>query len=172
MTNKVFIMYQENEEDPENELVKRAALQIQSIKNKYKRQQLHVQESQSLYSPIELGQNFRVWQQEFQHQQQQQVQQIMHQKETQRFHPPSADDSTAEPFINDDDLEDNNPTEISSPGGSEVYEEGHVSISGRLVDIMPEYPCLWNIHLRSYKDLNVKDQAWKELETKLKTQGL
>jgi len=37
-----------------------------------------------------------------------------------------------------------------------------------LVDLMPSYPALWNTSLRSYKDLNKKDAAWKNISYQIK----
>ena len=64
-----------------------------------------------------------------------------------------------QPFVDDNLVEDhaNDNQEVQddySPGRSEVNEESFVNLSGRLVDIMREYPCLWDTQLRSYKDIN------------------
>jgi len=48
---------------------------------------------------------------------------------------------------------------------SEVYDD----LGEKIVDAIVEYPCLWNTHLRCYKDINKKEQAWKELQQYLQT---
>ena len=43
-----------------------------------------------------------------------------------------------------------------------------VDIRQQLVDLMPVYPVLWNTSLRSFKDINKKEAAWKEISAQLK----
>ena len=32
-----------------------------------------------------------------------------------------------------------------------------------LIDSVRSYPCLWRVHLKEYKDLHVKENAWKKV---------
>ena len=32
-----------------------------------------------------------------------------------------------------------------------------------LIDSVRSYPCLWRVHLKEYKDLRVKENAWKKV---------
>ena len=41
-----------------------------------------------------------------------------------------------------------------------------------LVYEMPNYECLWNTRCRSYRDLNKKVSAWKEISEKLCVEGI
>ena len=62
--------------------------------------------------------------------------------------------------------ETSRPAETTVSVGS-VECQDNLSLRGRLVDLMPSYPALWCITMRSYKDLTKKDAAWKELSLKL-----
>jgi len=66
------------------------------------------------------------------------------------------------------------PSNLSAPPsvvGSECSERDSLSLNERLVDMMESYPCLWNTSSRSYKDINKKDEAWKELQRRLGVPG-
>lgn len=77
-------------------------------------------------------------------------------------------------------VEDNKQSQASTTNSTTSYQqktstnqEGQQELSlteirHQLVDLMPSYPALWNTSLRSYKDLNKKDAAWKEISSQLK----
>ena len=104
-------------------------------------------------------------------QQQQQLFQQQGMRETQQE---ASHNVQQQPIYYEEECQDNQS--LMSPGGSEVFEqqdeeESDASLAERVVNIIQDFPCLWNVHLRSYKDINKKDQAWKELQTELKVPG-
>ena len=40
-----------------------------------------------------------------------------------------------------------------------------------LIECIQNYPILWNITLRGYKDIHRKEQAWREMSAKLNYDG-
>lgn len=171
----------------ENQLVANAAMQLSNLRKEYQ-QSVHLQEASQLSPPPLQGQNFRIWPQQFHEQQQLQLfhQQQLYQQQQQRRQQQqqnlslqgheSPESNSQEQSSYEEEAEDEFTQSLVSPVGSDIYDcqdqEGGSSLAGRIVDAMPDYPCLWNTHLRSYKDLNIKDQAWKELQTKLRAPGL
>ena len=165
----------------ENRFMANSARQLSNLRKQY--QQPHPL-SQLEESAIPQGQYFKVWQQHY-HQQQQWPNQYLAPQSSfvaqqgQQDKVSETMETSEEDFDNEDNLSqefDNSNQSIMSPTGSEVYDieenDENNSLAGRIIDLMPEYPCLWNVRLRSYKDLNMKEEAWNELEIKLKTLGM
>lgn len=158
----------------ENQLVTNAAMQLNNIRREYHPLRPLEDSDQFSTSPPITGQAFRLWQQQQQYLFQQQHVNQQQQRSSSRSSLQEQDyiePSHQESFSNEE-KEESIDQSITSPLGSEPEDLENSSLSGRLVDLMPDYPCLWNTHLRSYKDLNLKDQSWKELQAKLKAPGM
>ena len=150
-----------------------------------------------LGSPPVPSERFRVWQQQLHFQQQQQQHLLQNQENVQKLQPFSyRDERQFQRPINQqghDEMEDDSESnsspyqndEFDQSVCSEVYgqqSQGNIekdddtdynsSLAENIVNIMPDYPCLWNTHLRSYKDINKREEAWKELEEKLNAPGI
>ena len=46
-------------------------------------------------------------------------------------------------------------------------QDDYKNLSEAVVVTVENYPCVWNTKLRSYKDINMKEQAWKEIGSKI-----
>ena len=135
-------------------------MQLNDFRREY--QPLRQLEDSNQFSPPPMnGQTFKLWQQQFHQQQQQYLYQQQHlnqQQQSSSSHSnlqeqDNPETSHQESFSNEEE-EESIDQSINSPLGSEPEDLRNSSLSERLVDLMPDYPCLWNIHLRSYKDLN------------------
>ena len=38
----------------------------------------------------------------------------------------------------------------------------------RLIEAVLDFPCQWHVSARAYKDLRAKENAWKEVATKVR----
>ena len=68
-------------------------------------------------------------------------------------------------------LDAENATEIEPQATTSQQDQEDLSLRERIVEMMPEYPCLWCTTLRSYKDLTKKSAAWRELSCRLNASG-
>ncbi|XP_066925540.1 uncharacterized protein [Clytia hemisphaerica] len=67
-----------------------------------------------------------------------------------------------------DEEEEDFAESLASPAPSEVFDQTtNTSLASRIVDIMQDYPSVWKTDLRSYKDLNCREQTWKDLAKSL-----
>ena len=39
----------------------------------------------------------------------------------------------------------------------------------KLVDAVRYYPCIWQVNSRMYKDITAKENAWKEVASKVRS---
>ena len=152
-----------------------AAMQINSLRQEY-RQPIPFPEASQLTLPTWQGQNFRLWQQQLQRQQLYHHQQDSTQSHQAHNFELEENESFQESASYEGEDEEDYSQSLMSPVGSEVFERqdqngSSLTMAEKLVDMMPEYPTLWNTRLRSYKDLNAKESAWNEIASKLNTQG-
>ena len=70
-------------------------------------------------------------------------------------------------FAEQNEMIKNNRMRLELLRQIEAADDDEGDIRQQIVDLMPNYPVLWNTQLRSFKDLTKKDAAWKEISNQI-----